>query len=54
MPARWDDAATLRQDAWVLVTGNIESVTIKGQRVPMIVAETVQPVDAPDQPYLFP
>ena len=54
MPVRWEGAADLQQDSWVLVRGNIESIDLGGQRTPMIVAATVQAVDIPDQPYLFP
>lgn len=54
MPVQWDDPSALKQDAWVVVRGSIEAVTINDQRVPMIVAESIEPVDIPDQPYLFP
>lgn len=54
MPVQWGEALTLEQDSWVLVKGSIESITLDGNRVPMIVAESVQSVPAPDQPYLFP
>lgn len=54
MPAEWEDAATLEQDSWVLVKGTIESVTLDGRVTPLIVAESVQPVPVPEQPYLYP
>jgi uncharacterized repeat protein (TIGR03943 family) len=54
MAAEWDDAAALQQDSWVLVKGSIEAITINDRRVPMIVAESVQEVPIPNQPYLFP
>ena len=54
MPVQWDGASTLQQDAWVLVKGDINSIELKDQRTPLIVAESVQAVDAPDQPYLYP
>lgn len=54
MPVLWDEALTLDQDSWVLVKGSIETVILNESRVPMIVAESVQSVPAPDQPYLFP
>jgi len=54
MAAEWDDAATLQQDSWVLVKGTIEAITIDDRRVPMIVAESVQEVPVPSQPYLYP
>jgi uncharacterized repeat protein (TIGR03943 family) len=54
MPAEWSEAATLEQDSWVLVKGTIKSVMLNDKVVPMIVAETIQPVPVPNQPYLFP
>lgn len=54
MPVQWDEAQSLEQDAWVLVKGSIDAITINGSRVPMIVAESVESVPIPDQPYLFP
>jgi uncharacterized repeat protein (TIGR03943 family) len=54
MAAEWDEAAALQQDSWVLVKGSIEAITINDRRVPMIVAESVQEVPVPNQPYLFP
>lgn len=54
MPAEWTGAATLEQDSWVLVKGSIKSVTLSGRDVPMVVAESVQAVPVPNQPYLYP
>lgn len=54
MPVLWEDAATLQQDAWVVVQGTIDTVDLNGQRTPMIVAEVVNTTDIPAQPYLFP
>jgi uncharacterized repeat protein (TIGR03943 family) len=54
MPVEWTEAAALEQDAWVLVKGSIKSVTLNDKVTPMIVAESVQPVSVPEQPYLFP
>ncbi len=54
MPVLWEDAATLQQDAWVVVQGTIDTVDLNGQRTPMIVAEAINTTDIPAQPYLFP
>ena len=54
MPVLWDGSSSLEQDSWVVVKGTIESITLNDQRVPMIVAESVEAADIPDQPYLFP
>ena len=54
MVGEWDQAATLKQDSWVLVKGTVQSITLNDQVVPLIQAESVQAVPAPEQPYLFP
>ncbi|MBL8061582.1 MAG: TIGR03943 family protein [Anaerolineales bacterium] len=54
IPVRWDASVGLEQDSWVVVKGTIESTALDGNRVPMIAAESVEAVDVPDQPYLFP
>ena len=54
MPVEWSEAAALEQDSWVLVKGSIKSITLNDKVAPMIVAESVQPVPTPEQPYLFP
>lgn len=54
MPVRWNKNSTLQQDSWVVVKGFIESIELNGSRVPLIAAESVEAVDVPAQPYLFP
>ncbi|MBI5822720.1 MAG: TIGR03943 family protein [Chloroflexi bacterium] len=54
MPVEWDDAAALEQDSWVLVKGSIDSIQLTDRLSPMIVAESVQAIPIPEQPYLFP
>lgn len=54
MPVQWNESQALERDAWVLVKGSIDAITLDGHVVPMIVAESVQSVPVPDQPYLFP
>jgi uncharacterized repeat protein (TIGR03943 family) len=54
MVGEWPQASTLKQDSWVLVKGAVQSITLKDQVVPVILAESVQPVPVPEQPYLFP
>jgi uncharacterized repeat protein (TIGR03943 family) len=52
MAVDWPEA--LPADTWVNVRGPVEVLTIQGQRLPLIRAESVTIVSAPDQPYLFP
>jgi uncharacterized repeat protein (TIGR03943 family) len=54
MAVDWSAASTLEQDSWVLVKGTVQSITLNDQVVPLIQAESVQAVPAPEQPYLFP
>ncbi len=54
MVGEWPQASTLKQDSWVLVKGTVQSITLNDQVVPLIQAESVQPVPIPEQPYLFP
>jgi uncharacterized repeat protein (TIGR03943 family) len=54
MAVDWSGASTLEQDSWVLVKGTVQSITLNDQVVPLIQAESVQAVPAPEQPYLFP
>ena len=54
MPVEWDETASLEQDSWVIVRGEIEAITLDSRRVPLIVAESVESVPVPEQPYLFP
>jgi uncharacterized repeat protein (TIGR03943 family) len=54
MPVRWSKASELQQDSWVVVKGSIASIELDGQRTPMITAESVEAVNIPDQPYLYP
>lgn len=54
MVGEWDQADTLEKDSWVLVKGPVRVITLHGQAVPLIEAESVQMVPIPEQPYLFP
>lgn len=54
MVGEWPQASTLEKDSWVLVKGTVQSITLHDQVVPLILAESVQSVPVPEQPYLFP
>ncbi|MCC7451876.1 MAG: TIGR03943 family protein [Anaerolineae bacterium] len=47
-------SASLSQDSWVRVKGTFQSQDFGGQRTPILVAESVQPTDQPEHPYLYP
>ncbi|MHC1781184.1 MAG: TIGR03943 family protein [Anaerolineaceae bacterium] len=44
----------LEENSWVNVKGAVDVTTIDGRKVPLIHAQSVIPVPAPDQPYLYP
>lgn len=54
MVTEWPGAANLEQDTWVLVRGPVQAVEKDGRNIPVIQAETIEIVPAPDQPYLYP
>lgn len=50
----WPEADSFENNAWLLVKGPVELAMVNGQRIPLIKAESVTTVPAPDQPYLYP
>lgn len=50
----WPDAAAMEENAWVLVKGPMGSLTLDGMRTPLIQAESVELIEEPAQPYLYP
>ena len=51
---RWPNAAALEDDTWVRVRGLVQGGTYAGQPIPVVVAEQVEGIEAPAQPYLYP
>jgi len=54
MAVDWPDSANLVDNSWVNVKGTVDVLTIDGQKVPVIHAQAVNPIQAPEQPYLYP
>ncbi len=48
------DATKLAQDSWVHVTGKFKVEDLAGQKTPVLIADKIEPVKQPDQPYLYP
>ncbi len=48
------DGAKLAQDSWIHVKGKFQSQDFGGQRAPILVAESMEPTDQPEHPYLYP
>lgn len=49
-----NDAQKWEQDAWVRVRGKFQIQTVKDQPTPVLVAESIEPVERPKTPYLYP
>lgn len=54
MVVRWPEAEKLENDQWVTVRGQIAGVTQNGLDMPVLAADTIELVAAPQQPYLYP
>ncbi|HEX2698544.1 MAG TPA: TIGR03943 family protein [Anaerolineales bacterium] len=54
MLVTWDKSNDLKDSAWVEVKGPVQTSQLGGQLIPLIQAVLVQPVDQPNQPYLYP
>jgi putative membrane protein len=52
--AEADDAADLPDDSWVRVEGTFAEGALDGDAMPVLVAETVTPIEPPEHPYLYP
>lgn len=54
LPMQWDQAADLKQDTWIQVKGIFLEGEFRGNSVPILHATTVEIVDQPEHPYLYP
>lgn len=54
MVVDWPKSASLPNDQWIKVKGLVQSTELDGQKLPLIQATSIEPVQPPDQPYLFP
>ena len=51
---QWPGAAALDGNAWVRVRGQVQAGTYANRPIPVIAAESVEGVDPPAQPFLYP
>lgn len=51
---RWPDSVELADDQWVEVRGKFAPSDLDSWKPPLLIAESVTPVDTPAQPYLYP
>ena len=49
-----NDAAKFTPDSWIHVKGKFTVQTIDGQKTPVLVADSIDPTNQPDHPYLYP
>jgi putative membrane protein len=54
MAVKWPQAQSLPANTWVQVKGTVEATTVDGQRLPRILAESVETVPEPTDPYIYP
>jgi uncharacterized repeat protein (TIGR03943 family) len=55
LPVQWPDGEALPADTWVRVQGTLATITTGDElTIPAIAADSVEPVDQPESPYLFP
>jgi putative membrane protein len=54
MAVQSDMTEKLTDNTWIEVKGSVQSITVDGHPVPLILADSIQTVKQPDQPYLFP
>lgn len=50
----WPQAPEFKDDQWIEVKGTFAPSTIEAWHLPVLVAESVTPITAPNQPYLYP
>ena len=54
MPVISEAAGDLAEGEWLRVGGQLKASAFAGEFLPVVVAETVERVDEPAQPYLYP
>jgi uncharacterized repeat protein (TIGR03943 family) len=54
MLVSWPEAEALETNTWVRVRGPVAVSTFVGRPTPLVVAETLEGVEPPAQPYLYP
>lgn len=54
IPVHWADAETLDQGVWVRINGIFEAGDFRDELTPILQAESVELVEQPEHPYLYP
>mgnify|MGYP002713067449 CR=1 FL=1 len=53
VPVEWN-GQVFEENDWVIVEGPVQVTEWNGEKIPLIIAESVQLTDEPEQPYLIP
>ncbi len=51
---KWPEAGSLAEDQWVEVKGQFDLGRFDGEEMPVLIAESISPIETPAQPYLYP
>lgn len=51
---RWPEANSLPTDQWIEVKGHFEPGNFNGFEMPFLIADSIETIDPPIQPYLYP
>ena len=54
MTVDWPQDINFEDNTWINVQGTLDVMQIGSQTVPMVHAASIQPMSAPEQPYLYP
>lgn len=50
----WPNSASLPDNTWVRVRGTVQVAQLDGRALPLVIADSVETVPEPEQPYLYP
>jgi putative membrane protein len=54
MIVEWPEAAALPDNAWVRVRGPVSAAALNGKPIPLITAASLEEVEQPEHPYMYP
>ena len=54
LPVRWEGTSDLTADTWVHIDGTFNVGEFRGATVPILTATTIEVIDQPEHPYLYP
>jgi uncharacterized repeat protein (TIGR03943 family) len=54
MIVEWPDAVEMTENSWVNVEGIVDATQLDGKTIPLIIAESITPTNAPSEPYVYP